>query len=109
MSIFIEMRQAAEAFVANKDRVEGFFPAMLKYRRASKAAIVLELLDERDALISYNKALAACLESMAVSLESEVVQRYAGMQARPALKRKYDADMSEVLEARALIAKVVRP
>lgn len=53
--------------------------------------------------------LCACIEDLALSLECEVNARYAETRDHPAIKPKYDGDMQEVIDARALLAKVVRP
>jgi hypothetical protein len=49
--------------------------------------------------------LRDCVEDLALSLECEVKARYAGTQEHPAIKRKYDGDMQEVLDARKLLGK----
>lgn len=51
------------------------------------------------------EALRNCVEDLALSLECEVKARYAGTQEHPAIKRKYDGDMQEVLDARKLLSK----
>lgn len=64
-----------------------------------------ELMEQFNELKAENEALRECVEDLALSLECEVNARYAGPQSHPALKRKYDGDMQEVIDARALLSK----
>lgn len=66
-------------------------------------------MNGRDHAKAENEALRVCVETLALSLECEVNARYAGTQEHPAIKRKYDGDMQEVIDARALLNKEPRP
>lgn len=66
-------------------------------------------MNGRDHAKAENEALRVCVETLALSLECEVNARYAGTQEHLAIKRKYDGDMQEVIDARALLNKEPRP
>jgi hypothetical protein len=54
-------------------------------------------------LIAAHEAALAMVRDLADELASELDGRYANMLDHPAMKHRYDRDMSTVVEARALL------